>query len=83
MGRVDQKVFPDRRVTDARLSFMEAGLARDDLTDDEWALVGALLPSERSRWSRPAQDNRFLNGMVYVLRVGCLAGNAGRTQPAR
>ena len=51
---------------------MEAFLARGDLTDNEWALVGALLPSERGRWSRPAQDNRrFLNGMLYVLRVGC------------
>ncbi len=47
-------------------------MARGDLTDDEWALVGALLPAERGRWSRPAQDNRrFLNGMLYVLRVGC------------
>jgi len=47
-------------------------LARGDLTDKEWALVGALLPAERGRWSRPAQDNRrFLNGMLYVLRVGC------------
>jgi len=47
-------------------------LARGDLTDAEWALVGALLPAERGRWARPAQDNRrFLNGMLYVLRVGC------------
>lgn len=47
-------------------------MARGDLTDNEWALVGALLPAERGRWSRPAQDNRrFLNGMLYVLRVGC------------
>nr|WP_244517823.1 transposase [Ancylobacter rudongensis] len=35
-------------------------------------MVGALLPAERGRWSRPALDNRrFLNGMLYVLRVGC------------
>lgn len=47
-------------------------MARGDLTDDEWALVVALLPAERGRWARPAQDNRrFLNGMLYVLRVGC------------
>lgn len=59
-------------MTDSRLPFREAALARCDLTDDEWALVGALLPAERGRWSRPAQDNRrFLNGMLYVLRVGC------------
>ncbi|OAG73616.1 transposase [Gluconobacter japonicus] len=45
---------------------------RGDLTDEEWAIIGNLLPPERGRWSRPAQDNRlFLNGMLYVLRVGC------------
>ena len=45
---------------------------RGDLSDAEWAIVGPLLPSERGRWSRPAGDNRrFLNGMLYVLRVGC------------
>ena len=47
-------------------------MARGDLTDEEWAVIGALLPSERGRWARPAQDNRrFLNGMLHVLRVGC------------
>jgi transposase len=47
-------------------------LARGDLSEEEWALIGALLPAERGRWGRPAQDNRrFLNGMLYVLRVGC------------
>uniref|UniRef100_UPI001C400BFA transposase n=1 Tax=Komagataeibacter swingsii TaxID=215220 RepID=UPI001C400BFA len=44
---------------------------RDDQTDEEWAIIGNLLPPERGRWSRPARDNRlFLNGMLYVLRVG-------------
>ena len=47
-------------------------MARGDLTDKEWAILEPLLPSERGRWSRPAQDNRrFLNGMLHVLRVGC------------
>jgi transposase len=47
-------------------------MGRGDLTDEEWGLVGPLLPSERGRWARPARDNRrFLNGMLYVLRVGC------------
>ena len=45
---------------------------RGNLTDEEWAIIGNLLPPKRGRWSRPAQDNRlFLNGMLYVLRVGC------------
>mgnify|MGYP000134864094 CR=1 FL=1 len=47
-------------------------MARGDLSEHEWALIGALLPAERGRWARPSQDNRrFLNGMLYVLRVGC------------
>ena len=47
-------------------------MARGDLTDEEWDVIGELLPSERGRKSRPAHDNRrFLNGMLHVLRVGC------------
>ena len=47
-------------------------MARGDLTDEEWAVIGPLLPPERGRHSRPAGDNRrFLNGMLHVLRVGC------------
>ncbi|WP_280514941.1 transposase [Aureimonas sp. ME7] len=35
-------------------------------------MIGALLPSERGRKARPFQDNRqFLDGMLFVLRVGC------------
>lgn len=47
-------------------------MARGDLKDEHWAVIGPLLPPERGRHARPAQDNRtFLNGMLYVLRVGC------------
>jgi transposase len=42
------------------------------LSDEEWAIISPLLPPERGRPVRPAHDNRrFLNGMLYVLRVGC------------
>ena len=47
-------------------------MARADLTDEEWDVIEGLLPAERGRKSRPSHDNRrFLNGMLYVLRVGC------------
>lgn len=47
-------------------------MTHGDLTDEEWRLIAPLLPPERGRWSRPADDNRrFLNGMLYVLRAGC------------
>ena len=47
-------------------------MARGDLTDEEWSVIGGLLPSERGWKSRPSHDNRrFLDGMLHVLRVGC------------
>lgn len=53
-------------------SLRGVAVARGDLTDEEWDVIGRLLPAERGRKSRPAHDNRrFLNGMLHVLRVGC------------
>jgi transposase len=47
-------------------------MPRGELTDEEGVVLEGLLPSERGRKARPAHDNRlFLNGMLYVLRVGC------------
>ena len=47
-------------------------MGRGDLSNAEWELIGPLLPPGRGRWARPAADNRrFLNGMLHVLRVGC------------
>jgi len=41
--------------------FLEEALGeRIGLTDEEWALIGPLLPPERGRGCRPAQDNRLL-----------------------
>lgn len=38
----------------------------------EWQIIERLLPTERGRKSRPAQDNRrYLNGMLHVLQIGC------------
>ena len=47
---------------------------RDDigLTDEQWSRIRSLLPSERGRRARPLNDNRrYLDGMLYVLRMGC------------
>lgn len=47
-------------------------MARGDLTDEEWDVIAGLLPLERGRKFRSEHDNRrFLNGMLYVLRVAC------------
>jgi len=47
-------------------------MGRGDISDQERAIVGGLLPPEPGRHARPACDNRrFFNGMLNVLRVGC------------
>ncbi|UBQ08671.1 transposase (plasmid) [Zymomonas mobilis] len=41
-------------------------------TRSEWEIIEGFLLSERGRCARPAKSNRlFLNGMLYVLRIGC------------
>lgn len=44
---------------------------RIGLTDEEWAVIGPLLPAERGRGCRPAQDNRrYFEGMMWMARTG-------------
>lgn len=44
---------------------------RIGVSDDEWALIGPLLPAERGRGCRPADDNRrYFEGMVWMARTG-------------
>ena len=51
---------------------LEAALGeRIGLSDEEWAIIGALLPPERGRGCRPAQDNRlYFEGMMWIARTG-------------
>jgi transposase len=51
---------------------LEAALGeRIGLTDEEWGLIGPLLPPERGRGCRPAQDNRvYFEGMMWIARTG-------------
>ncbi len=41
---------------------------RFDLSDDEWALLEALMP--KSRKSARADDRKIMNAIFYVLRTG-------------
>lgn len=44
---------------------------RIGVSDEEWALIGPLLPSERGRGCRPAGDNRpYFEGMMWMARTG-------------
>lgn len=47
-------------------------LRRNELTDQEWEQVAALLPPEKTgKPGRPPKDNRImLNGMVWIARSG-------------
>lgn len=53
---------------------------RIGLSDAEWEIVGALLPAERGRGCRPAQDNRrYFESMMWIARTGgAVAAAAGR-----
>jgi len=44
---------------------------RIGLLDEEWELIGPLLPTERGRGCRAAHDNRrFFEGMMWMARTG-------------
>jgi len=44
---------------------------RIGVTDDEWAVISPLLPSERGRGCRPSHDNRrYFEGMLWIARSG-------------
>jgi len=44
---------------------------RVGVSDEEWALIGPLLPPEYGRGCRPAGDNRrYFEGMMWMARSG-------------
>ncbi|QBM76624.1 transposase [Sphingomonas sp. AAP5] len=49
---------------------LEAALGeRIGVSDQEWALIGPLLPPEHGRGCRPAGDNRrYFEGMMWMAR---------------
>ena len=44
-------------------------MARFDLSDGEWAIIGPLLPN-KPRGVPRTDDRRVLNGIFYILRTG-------------
>lgn len=52
---------------------------RIGLTDEEWALIGPLLPAERGRGCRPAQDDRrYFEGTMCTARTGAQRRHSAR-----
>ena len=44
-------------------------MARFDLTDEEWTIIGPLLPAQ-GRGPDRKDDRKVLNGIFYILRTG-------------
>jgi transposase len=43
-----------------------------ELTDVEWGVISAFLPSKPGRGMRASSDDRSLiNGLLYVVATGC------------
>lgn len=46
---------------------------RHELTDVQWERLAPLLPPQRPRTGRPANDHcTVVNGMLWILRIGAL-----------
>ena len=55
----------------ARVCSICAMQRRYEVTDEQWAEIGPLLPPERGRRARPARNNRVMvNAMLWILRTG-------------
>ncbi len=57
---------------------------RIGVTDEEWAIIGALLPPERGRCAPPAQDNwRYFEGMRLSDSIVLVVLELKRCAPSR
>jgi transposase len=46
-------------------------MSRDELTDEQWKRLEPLLPPQKPRTGRPAQDHRhILSGILWIHRTG-------------
>jgi transposase len=55
-----------------------------DLTDDEWALVGPLIPpAKRGGNKRTVVERAIVNGLMYILSTGCQWASLPKDLPPR
>jgi transposase len=51
-------------------------MSRDEITDEQWAVIEPLIPKKQSKPGRPRNDEQqTLNGILYALKIGCLWGD--------
>jgi len=55
-----------------------------DLTDEEWSLIGPLIPPARRGGNKRSVDERaVVNGVMYILSTGCQWAALPKDLPAR
>ena len=55
-----------------------------DLTDEEWSLIGPLIPPAKRGGNKRSVDERaVLNGVMYILSTGCQWAALPKDLPAR
>ena len=42
-----------------------------DVTDEQWQIIGKLLPAKKKRGRRPVGRREIINAILYVNRTGC------------
>ena len=71
--------------TENRARYDRRGLRYpSDLTDEEWALIGPLIPPAKRGGNKRTVDIRsVVNGVMYVLSTGCQWAALPKDLPAR
>lgn len=55
-----------------------------DLTDEEWALIGPLIPpAKRGGNKRTVDERQIINGLMYILSTGCQWGALPKDLPPK
>jgi transposase len=55
-----------------------------DVTDEEWAIVGRLIPPAKKGGNKRSVDEReIVNGLMYILSTGCQWAALPKDLPAR
>ena len=55
-----------------------------DLTDEEWALIGPLIPpAKRGGNKRTVDERSVVNGVMYILSTGCQWAQLPKDLPPR
>ena len=55
-----------------RAQYDRSKLRPSDVTDDEWAIIGPLIPpAKRGGNKRTVDERQVVNGLMYILSTGC------------